>query len=439
MDSRERNIVHLDLDTFFVSVERLRDSSLNRKPVIVGGLSDRGVVASCSYEARQYGVHSAMPMKLARNMCNDAIIIRGDMELYTRYSRIVTNIIAEEAPLYEKASVDEHYIDITGMDRFFGCLKWSKELRHRIIRETGLPVSLGLSVNKTVSKIATGEAKPNGELQVTRDEVIPFLSPLSIRKIPMIGEKTYHLLRSMGIQTIHTLRLIPIEMMEKVLGKNGIDVWKKANGIDSAPVKPYNEQKSVSTERTFQKDTIDVVYLRELLVTMVEKLAYELRHKEKLTSCVTVKIRYSNFDTYTLQKHIPYTSFDHILIETAKDLFSRLYQRRMLIRLIGVRFSHLVSGVQQLNMFEDTPEMVRLYLTLDSLRNRFGRKSVRRAVGLDRNSGDVDEEFIQPAYNVLHDPKQSGQITGHKTSTEKRLWKISRPDYLTGMEHRAKS
>jgi DNA polymerase-4 len=317
------------------------------------------------------------------------------------------------------------------MDRFFGCLKWSKELRRRIIRETGLPVSLGLSVNKTVSKIATGEAKPNGELQVTRNEVIPFLSPLSIRKIPMIGEKTYHLLRSMGIQTIHTLRLIPVEMMEKVLGKNGIDVWKKANGIDSAPVKPYNEQKSISTERTFQKDTIDIIYLRELLVTMVEKLAYELRHKEKLTSCVTVKIRYSNFDTHTLQKHVPYTSFDHILIETAKDLFSRLYQRRMLIRLIGVRFSHLVSGVQQLNMFEDTPEMVRLYLTLDSLRNRFGKESVRRAVGLDRNNGGMDGEFIQPAYNALQNPDQSGQTSGYATSTEKRLWKINRPDYLT--------
>jgi DNA polymerase-4 len=435
MDSRDRNIVHLDLDTFFVSVERLRDSSLNNRPVIIGGVSDRGVVASCSYEARKYGVHSAMPMKMARNMCNDAIIIRGDMELYTKYSRIVTNIIAEQAPVYEKASVDEHYIDITGMDRFFGCLKWSKELRRRIIKETGLPVSLGLSVNKTVSKIATGEAKPNGELQVSRDEVIPFLSPLSIRKIPMIGEKTYHLLRSMGIQTIQTLQLIPVEMMEKVLGKNGIDVWKKANGVDSSPVKPYDEQKSISTERTFQKDTIDIIYLRELVVTMVEKLAYELRHKEKLTSCVTVKIRYSNFDTHTLQKHIPYTSFDHILIETAKDLFDRLYQRRMLIRLIGVRFSHLVSGVQQLNMFEDTPEMVRLYLTLDNLRNRFGRKSVRRAVGLDRNNVDMDREFIQPAYNMPYDKHRSEQAAIHSTSTEKRAWKIGRTDYLTG--HRA--
>jgi DNA polymerase-4 len=426
MDIRDRNIVHLDLDTFFVSVERLRDSGLKGKPVIIGGTSDRGVVASCSYEARQYGVHSAMPMKFARNLCNDAIVIRGDMELYSKYSRAVTDIIAEAAPLYEKASVDEHYIDITGMDRFFGCMKWTQELRRRIIKHTGLPISFGLSVNKTVSKIATGEAKPNGELEVPKNMVIPFLSPLSIRKIPMIGNKTYHLLRSMGIVTIETLRMIPGDMMEKVLGKNGIDVWKKANGIDSSPVKPYSEKASISTERTFDKDTIDVVYLKELLVSMVEKIAYELRRKQKLTSCVTVKIRYSNFDTHTLQKQIPYTSFDHILIETAKDLFNRLYQRRMLIRLIGVRFSHLVSGVQQLNMFEDTPQMVSLYLALDKLRKRYGQQSIIRAVGLVRHPADAADQTRQESMSLESiQPGQDG-------STGKRLWKISRPEYLTG-------
>jgi DNA polymerase-4 len=429
METRDRNIVHLDLDTFFVSVERLRDSSLKGKPVIIGGPSDRGVVASCSYEARQYGVHSAMPMKLARNLCNDAIIIRGDMELYSKYSRTVTDIIAGDAPLYEKASVDEHYIDITGMDRFFGCMKWTQELRKRIISHTGLPISFGLSVNKTVSKIATGEAKPNGELEVPKNMVIPFLSPLSIRKIPMIGSKTYHLLRSMGIVTIETLRMVPGDMMEKVLGKNGIDVWKKANGIDSTPVRPYSERKSISTERTFDKDTIDVVYLKELLVAMVEKIAYELRKKQKLTSCVTVKIRYSNFDTHTLQKQIPYTSFDHILIETAKDLFNRLYQRRMLIRLIGIRFSHLVSGVQQLNMFEDTPEMVSLYLAMDKLRNRYGRQSIIRAVGMDSQPADAADQIRQECMGLeTVQPEQEEQAG----STGKRLWKISRPEYLTG-------
>lgn len=378
----ERTIVHMDLDTFFVSVERLMNNKLERKPVIIGGTSDRGVVASCSYEARKYGIHSAMPMKMALYLCNDAVVIKGDMELYSRYSRMVTDIIEEEAPVYEKASVDEHYLDITGIDRFFGSLKWTHELRQKIIRETGLPISFGLSVNKTVSKIATGEAKPNGEKEVALPFVKPFLNPLSIRKIPMIGQQTFHLLRSMGIVTIGTLGQIPPEMMEKLLGKNGIEMWRRANGIDHTPVIRYSERKSISTERTFDKDTTDVNSLRELIASMVEKLSYELRKKQNLTSCITIKIRYSNFDTHTLQKRIQYTSFDHVLIPVAKELFERLYRRRMLIRLIGVRFSYLVQGTQQLNMFEDTPEMVKLYLAMDKLRDRYGKDSVGRAVCL---------------------------------------------------------
>ncbi len=373
----------MDLDTFFVSVERLINSRLNGKPVIIGGNSGRSVVASCSYEARKFGVHSAMPMKMARILCSDAIVIKGDMEVYSKYSKIVTDIIAEKAPVYEKVSIDEHYIDITGMDKFFGCLKWSKELRQAIIKNTGLPLSFGLSVNKTVSKIATGEAKPNGEKEVPDQLVKPFLNPLPIKKIPMIGDKTYHLLRSMGIVTIGTLSMIPVEMVEKVLGKNGIDIWKKANGIDSAPVKPYSERKSISTETTFDEDTTDINKLNEILVGMVERTAFDLRRKQRLTSCVTVKIRYSNFDTHSLQKRIPYTSFDHKLIEVAKELFQRLYQRRMLIRLIGVKLSHLIQGTPQLNLFEDTPKTVNLYQAMDMLRNRYGRKSVIRAIGLE--------------------------------------------------------
>lgn len=372
----------MDLDTFFVSVERLQNSSLVGKPVIIGGASDRGVVAGCSYEARRYGVHSAMPVKLARTLCSEAIMIRGDMDSYSKYSRMVTEVIAEQAPVYEKASIDEHYLDITGMDRFFGCMQWSSELRERIIRETGLPISFGLSVNKTVSKIATGEAKPDRGIEVPFVGVHGFLSPLSIRKIPMIGNKTYHLLRSMGISTIGTLGLIPREMMEGLLGKNGTVIWKKANGIDPTPVTQYSERKSIGTERTFDKDTMDVGGLKDLLVSMVEKLTFQLRREEKLTSCITIKIRYSNFDTHTLQKRVGYTSFDHVLIPAAKELFERLYTRRMLIRLIGVRFSGLIRGVQQLDLFEDTSEMVRLYLAMDSLRKRFGQGSVRRASGI---------------------------------------------------------
>ncbi len=378
-----RNIVHFDLDTFFVSVERLIRPDLAGKPVIIGGTSDRGVVSSCSYEARRFGVHSAMPVKMARVLCRDAVFIRGDMELYSKYSHLVTDIISERAPLYEKASIDEHYIDVTGMDRFFGTLQWTKELRKAIIRNTGLPISFGLSVNKTVSKIATGEAKPNGELQVLQPEVRPFLDPLPVSKIPMIGEKTYRLLRSMGIVTINTLSRVPPEMMERVMGKNGIVIWQKANGIDNTPVQPYSEAKSMSTETTFDQDTIDIVRMKEILVKMVEKLAFELRDQEKLTACVTVKVRYSNFDTHTMQQNIPYTAFDHQLIPVVKDLFDRLYQRRMLIRLIGVRFSRLIPGSPQLNMFEDSTDLINLYQALDRVRRKYGQKIVRRGVAME--------------------------------------------------------
>lgn len=380
---KNRNIVHLDLDTFFVSVERLINSRLDRKPVIIGGFSDRSVVSSCSYETRRFGVHSGMPVRMAKALCNEAIIIRGDMDQYTKFSRLVTEIIAEKSPVYEKASIDEHYIDITGMDRFFGCLKWAKELRSDIIKHSGLPISMGLSINKTVSKIATGEAKPNGERDVDKKCVQVFLDPLSIRKIPMVGQKTFKLLRSMGVATISTLRHIPVDMMENVLGKNGRVIWDRANGIDSTPIKPYSERKSISTERTFDADTTDIEMLNRILVTMAEKLAFQLRMKQKLTSCISVKIRYSNFDTHTLQQRIPYTSFDHVLIEAAKTLFARLYNRRLLIRLIGVKLSHLVHGAQQLNLFEDTPEMINLYMAMDKVRKRFGASSLRRAVAFE--------------------------------------------------------
>jgi DNA polymerase IV len=382
MEIAGRSVVHMDLDSFFVSVERLQNSSLTGKPILIGGTSDRGVVASCSYEARRYGVHSAMPMKMARLLCPDAVVIRGDMDSYSRYSAAVTDIIAEKAPVYEKASIDEHYIDVSGMDRFFGCYKWTRELRQSIIKETGLPISFGLSVNKTVARIATGEAKPAGELYVTQPQVPFFMAPLSIRKIPMIGDKTFRMLRTMGIDTISTLRQMPAEMMERVMGKNGTEIWRRANGIDNTPVEPCPEQKSIGTERTFEQDTTDTGMMRALLAGMVGKLCYEMRSQQKLTSCVTIKLRYANFDTHTLQKRIPWSSFDHTLTEVARELFDRLYNRRMLIRLLGVRFTHLVQGTQQLNLFEDTPEMVSLYQTMDRLRKRFGKKAVVRAISI---------------------------------------------------------
>jgi len=382
MQFQDRTILHMDLDTFFVSVERLINSDLIGKPIVIGGTSDRGVVASCSYEARRFGVHSAMPMKMALNLCREAVVIRGDMDLYSKYSKLVTDVIADKAPMYEKASIDEHYMDISGIDRYFGALKWSHELRHSIMSETGLPISFGLSVNKTVSKIATGEAKPNGEKHVDKNFVQPFLNPLSIKKIPGVGSKTCQLLRSMGVSTIQTLGAIPVEMVQSVLGQNGLEIWRRAHGIDFAPVVPYSEEKSMSKERTFETDTIDVAMLDQLMISMTEKLCFQLRKHEKLTSVVTVKIRYANYDTHTLQKKIAYTSFDHVLIGVVRELFKRLYERRMLIRLVGVKLGGLIHGVQQLDLFEDNEERIKLYLSMDKIRLRFGAGAIRRASGM---------------------------------------------------------
>ena len=378
-----RSIVHMDLDTFFVSCERLLDSRLVGKPILIGGTSDRGVVASCSYEARKFGIHSAMPMKMAKERCPEAIVIKGNTSTYTNYSKMVTDIIRESAPVYEKASVDEFYLDLSGMDQFFGTLKYASELRQKIINETGLPISFGLSQNKTVSKIATGEAKPNNEMRIDHGTEKGFLGPLSVQKIPMVGLKTYQTLCNLGVRKIQTIQEMPIEMMESALGQNGAGIWKKAQGIDHSPVEQYSERKSISTERTFDYDTIDVHKLKGIMAAMAENLAFQLRRANKLTACVTVKIRYSDFQTQTLQKHISYTAADHELMPLVSELFERLYNRRMLVRLIGIRYSTLVSGNHQLNLFDDGTRYSELYTAMDKIRQRFGDRAVMRAIALD--------------------------------------------------------
>ena len=381
----KRAIVHMDLDTFFVSCERLIDSRLNGKPVLIGGTSDRGVVAACSYEARRFGIHSAMPMRMAKQLCPEAIILRGNSGVYSKYSKLVTDIIKEDVPLYEKSSIDEFYLDLTGMDRFFGCHKIASEMRAKIIRESGLPISFGLSVNKTVSKIATGEAKPNNEINILTGTERGFLAPLSVKKIPMVGDKTYRTLCDLGVKQIRSIQEMPLELMQKVFGKNGIIMWKKAHGIDNSPVMPYQERKSISTERTFDKDTIDTVKLEGILTAIAENLVFQLRRGNKLSACVTVKIRYSDFQTYTLQKRIPYTASDHTIIPLVLELYRKLYNRRMLVRLIGVRFSHLVEGGHQINLFEDT-HIINLYQAMDHIRERYGDRAVMKASGMGAKS-----------------------------------------------------
>jgi DNA polymerase-4 len=378
----ERNIVHMDLDTFFVSVERLLDSRLGPRPILIGGVSDRGVVASCSYEARAFGIHAGMPMKMARQLCPEAVVIRGNSGNYMKYSDLVTEIIRDQVPLFEKTSIDEFYLDLTGMDRFFGCYKLASELRQKIMKESGLPISFGMSVNKTVSKVATGEAKPNNQIRIDKGTEKPFLSPLSVKKIPMVGDKMYQTLRGLGVRYIGTVQEMPLELLERVFGQNGTQLWRKANGIDNSPVIPFHERKSISTERTFDRDTTDVSKLKGILAAMAENLAFQLRRGNKLAACVTVKVRYSDFNTHTLQQRIPYTSADHLLIPRVLELFERLYNKRLLIRLVGVRFSELVQGGYQIDLFDDSEELISLYNAMDKIRNRFGDRAVLRAAGI---------------------------------------------------------
>ena len=402
-----RSILHLDLDSFFVSVERLINSELKKRPLLVGGISDRGVVAACSYETRAFGVHSGMPMKLARRLCPEAIVLRGNSGTYTKYSDLITEIIKSEVPAFEKASIDEFYADLSGMDQFFGTYKFASELRTKIIRESGLPISLGLSINKIVSKVATGEAKPNNQIKIDQGYEKQFLAPLPIRKIPMIGDKTGLTLQRLGIRIVSDLQKLPEELLLQTLGKTGGVIWRRAQGIDHSPVITYNERKSISTERTFDYDTIDMTLLRELLIAMTENLAYQLRRGQKLTSCVSVKIRYADFDTQSRQLKVPYTSADHLLIPRILELFNALYNRRLRVRLIGVKFSHLAGGNYQINLFDDNESAIQLYQAIDRMRLRFGDRSIIRASSLGAKTiGRIENPFNGNAPIVLAHRKQ---------------------------------
>lgn len=384
----DRDILHLDLDAFFVAVERLRQPQLVNRPVLVGGLGERGVVAACSYETRRFGVHSAMPMRLARRLCPEALVIKGDYEAYSQYSKMVTDIIRERAPVVEKASIDEFYVDVSGMDKYVGCLKWSTELKQYIVKETGLSVSWGLANTKTVSKVAANEVKPNGSLQLIPSQVVPFLAALPVGKLPGIGPSMAHTLRCMGVTKLGTLAQIPRRLLERTFGKTGAMLWDRANGIDPTPVVPEGRQKAMSKEITFQTDTTDTQLLQSTLSGMVESLAHQLRQGGWCTSKLTIKIRYSDFQTITRQITLPPTCADHLLIPAAIKLFNALYNRRLLIRLIGVSFSRLIRGAQQLTLFDEQGEAASatlpgLYQQLDLLKTKYGEPIVGRA---DRKS-----------------------------------------------------
>jgi DNA polymerase-4 len=380
--NENRHIAHFDLDAFFVSVELLKQPELKGKPLIVGGDGQRGIVAACSYEARKFGIQSAMPAMTAKKLCPEAVFLKGSYHNYSKYSRIVTDLIAGSVPSFEKASIDEFYIDLTGMDRFFGISQFTRELREKIIRETGLPISYGLSTNKLVSKMATNEAKPNGYLEVPAGKETAFLWPLTIDKIPMVGKQTQQQLHTIGIHTIEQLAKTPVEQLEHVFGKWGHKLWQKAHGISDSIVEQYSEQKSLSHENTFNEDSSDLEFLHGELVRLTEKAAYDLRQDEKLTGCVTVKLRYEDFETVSRQEVMDYTALDNLLIARVKDLFTKLYKRGRKVRLLGVKFSHLIPMTIQMNLFDKEQEKLDLFKAVDNIKNQFGTGAITKATTL---------------------------------------------------------
>ena len=378
MSQPQRTIAHFDLDSFFVSVEVLNDLSLKGKPVIVGG-SERGVVAACSYEARKFGIHSAMPSSKAKQLCPQAIFIKGHYSDYSKYSRWVTQIIAAKAPLFEKASVDEFYLDLTGMEKFFNPLQWTIDLRQQIIDETKLPISFGLAGNKMIAKMATNQAKPNGFLQIPFGKEKDFLAPMPADNIPGVGEQTRLILKAMGINTIQQISETGIEVLEERLGKWGIDLWYKSQGIHHGIVAPYHEAKSISSENTFDENKTDMQFIKKELVRLTEKICFELRQDGKVAGCVAVKIRYPDFETTSRQTTITYTNADDEIIPVIKGLFQKLYKKGQPIRLLGVRLSELTNDAVQTNLFSDTERKTDLYKAIDEVKKRFGKGFVKRA------------------------------------------------------------
>jgi DNA polymerase IV len=379
MEKEIKNIAHFDLDSFFVSVEIRNKPELKGKPVLVGGY-ERGVVAACSYEARAFGVHSAMPMKRALQLCPTAIVTNASRHEYSKYSRWVTDIIASKAPQFEKASIDEFYIDLSGMEKYFGAGKFARELRQLITQETGLPISAGLSTARFISKIATNEAKPNGFLEIPAGKETEFLWPLAVEKISGVGKQTEQLLKNYGIYTIEDIARSSEEFLEKIAGKWGSSLWNKAWGRGSDGIVTGWEQKSMSHENTFDGDYKDETFLLSELVRLTEKTAYALREDEKLTGCVTVKIRYSDFETITRQEVIDYTALDDELIAKAKNIFSKAWHKGRPLRLIGVRFSHLIPFTMQMSLFDNKMGKINLYKKVDEIKDRFGSKAVKKGV-----------------------------------------------------------
>ncbi len=373
-----RTIFHLDLDTFFVSVERVLDPSLENLPVIVGGdPHGRGVVAACSYEARKYGLHSAMPIRTAFKLCPQGIYLKGHHEEYSRFSKLVKNILTKYAPVIEQASIDEFYMDFTGCEKIYGSLLvFASFLQNEIWERLGLPASIGIGSNKTIAKIGSDFRKPKGITYVNHGNEKDFLSPLPIEKIPGVGKATLKELNSRGFYQVGDLAKVNSDYLGVILGKWGVDLWHKANGEGTEYLSVEHEQKSISKERTFE-DVIDKEKIINILFKLTGQVCQLLRDNNFQASTISIKLRYSDFKTLTSAKTIQHTDDDKTIFETAKNLFLKSYTRRVSIRLIGVKLTNFAIAFHQGSLF-DAQEEKRLQMieAINSIRERYGYSAI---------------------------------------------------------------
>lgn len=375
-----RAIAHLDLDAFFASVEENVDPSLRDKPVIVGG-GERGVVSTCNYIARRYGVHSAMPMRTARRLCPQAVVLSGDHRLYAQYSRRFGDLLDEYSPLIEKVGIDEAFVDLTGTEQLFGpVIRTCRTIQRRVQEELGLSVSVGLATNKLVAKVASDFQKPHGFTVVRPGEEADFLASLPVERLPGVGPAMLGQLRDRGIVTVGDLAVVPQRLLGLSFGEAGEVLARRARGEDPRAVTPRELVKSISRETTFEEDTTDTALLESTLLRLTEDVCRRLRRRRLEARTVTVKIRYSDFVTNTRSRTLRRPlDVDEAFFREVLDLFREGRQRRYRIRLVGVGLSNLVPRAWQDDLFDQELPLLRdLDLKLDAIREKYGRNAIRR-------------------------------------------------------------
>jgi DNA polymerase IV len=369
-------ILHCDLDAFYASVEQILDPSLAGRAVIVGGdPRKRGVVAAASYEARAFGVHSAMPLSTAVRLCPDGVYVRPHFDVYGQYSQRVFDVYRQYAPLVEPLSLDEAYLDLAGTERALGSPREvALRIREDVQAGTGLDLSIGIGTSKVVAKIASDLEKPRGFVEVVPGEEAGFLAPLPLRRLPGLGPSTEERLRPLRLQTIGDIAALPIEELLQRLGKHGFELWEFAHGIDRRSVVPPGDPKSISRETTFDRDLDDPAELERVLRQLAQHAAKNMRDNRLHCRTVNLKLRYANFETITRSHTLPQpTTVEDVIVQEVLQLFRAAWDRGHKIRLIGAGVSNFSQAAQQLGLFEEGPtKQQAITASLDKIRDRYG-------------------------------------------------------------------